>query len=391
MADLRVGIDARPLNAPRLRGMGKYLLGVLSRGLVSGGASWILFGDRPDWPYFGPESDSLEVEIRGCRGWRFHAWEQWLLPRMARRWGVDVLHCTGNTLPFWQPVPTVVTIHDILPWKTLEQENVRPRHAGWYFDKLIPRALKGVEAVITISDQSRKDILSLWPHLESRLHVIRHGIGQPYLEASASPLPQELRAMQVRPPYFVYIGGTAIHKRLDWALRMIRSLHEQDHSPWQLVVCGVEKEAQAAARRTVSESVGARVVFLPFVAEAHMPSLLQNAIGVLYPTLYEGFGLPVLESQAVGTPVLFSDVGSLRELQGPGTEVLPPNDTHAWVATCRRLLEQRAESPSPHEPARQWARQFSWERSAQQHLDVYRLAAAKVSQSPAAVTEADHA
>jgi alpha-1,3-rhamnosyl/mannosyltransferase len=106
-----------------------------------------------------------------------------------------------------------------------------------------------------------------------------------------------------------------------------------------------------------------------------MPPLYYHANAVLYPTLYEGFGFPALEAQAVGTPVLFSALGSLAELQGPDAIVLSPKDFDAWLGTCRRLLRERNEPSLPSPRARAWASGFSWDVSAKRHLDVYRRAA----------------
>jgi alpha-1,3-rhamnosyl/mannosyltransferase len=116
---------------------------------------------------------------------------------------------------------------------------------------------------------------------------------------------------------------------------------------------------------------------LPFISEESLPGLFRHAVATLYPTLYEGFGFPAVESQAVGTPVLFSRVGSLAELEGPGAIVLPEDDLSAWVQTCQRLLGHRRENPTPIEESRQWARRFSWDESARRHLDVYDLAIRK--------------
>ena len=121
------------------------------------------------------------------------------------------------------------------------------------------------------------------------------------------------------------------------------------------------------------------VVFLPFIDEDDMAQLYRQAVAVLYPTLYEGFGLPALEAQAVGTPVLFSALGSLSELVGPAAEILPPNDLNSWLQTCRRLFSQRGESQIPNKAAQQWARQFSWESSATRHLELYQKVAKSIN------------
>ncbi|MSP02547.1 MAG: glycosyltransferase, partial [Acetobacteraceae bacterium] len=104
--------------------------------------------------------------------------------------------------------------------------------------------------------------------------------------------------------------------------------------------------------------------------------LYRHALAVLYPTLYEGFGVPALNAQAVGTPVVFSDVSSLRELVGPTSIALDPEDNGAWIDACRALIGTRLANPAQDRASMEWARQFSWERSAAAHWEVYREAAA---------------
>ena len=103
-----------------------------------------------------------------------------------------------------------------------------------------------------------------------------------------------------------------------------------------------------------------------------MPSLYAHAEAVLYPTLYEGFGFPALESQAAGVPVLMSALGSLTELTGPGAVVVPPHDLPAWVAAAQRILA--GDNPDLA-ASRLWAQRFSWQRTFEQTLAVYRRAA----------------
>src|SRR5262249_35028315 len=108
-----------------------------------------------------------------------------------------------------------------------------------------------------------------------------------------------------------------------------------------------------------------------------------------YPTLYEGFGFPAVESQALGTPALFSALGSLTELCGPGAVTLPPYDLDQWVQVCQGLVGERGLASRPTEDARRWARQFSWEISAQRRLAVYREVAAQAGRRSGAAAKSD--
>jgi alpha-1,3-rhamnosyl/mannosyltransferase len=362
--ELTIGADARCLNVAHLRGMGKYLWHVIDRTAKEPGVRWHLFADRPDLPMHTPASAQAKADVFEMRGYRFRTWEQIGLPWRAVRTGVHLVHSPGSTMPLCQPVPAVVTIHDTVPWQ-LADEVASPR---WYWKLLLPLAFRRCAAVITISDCSRRDLVRLWPWIEAKLHVVPHGIDRAYLEVEPGTLESELAIYGVRAPYMVYIGGIIPRKRLSWALRVWGHLAD---ARVQLVVCGVDKHCWPEVIAQVAEANRTRLCLLPFVPEEQMPRLYQNAVAVLYPTLYEGFGLPALEAQAVGTPVLFSDVGSLSELKGPAACVLPTDDLEAWVSCCRRLLAERSDCPQPIEAARRWAAQFSWDESARKHLEVY--------------------
>src|SRR5262245_19819863 len=117
----RVGTDARCLNTNFVRGMGEYLAPLATHMSASGDIEWFFYGHRPDMPFHTPSGiGPSNVVLRDVRGDRFHVWEQAAMPFRAWRDRVQVLHCVATTLPLWQPVPTVVTIHDTIPWDTGE-------------------------------------------------------------------------------------------------------------------------------------------------------------------------------------------------------------------------------------------------------------------------------
>jgi glycosyltransferase involved in cell wall biosynthesis len=365
--ELRVAVDARCLNCGHLRGMGRYVREVVRRGSAIDGVQWLLLAGRPDLPFHLPECAGVRQEIFRCRGDRIHAWDQLALPwRVARR-RVDVLHCPATAAPWWQPVPTVVTVHDTLGWLPEDPDR------GKYSDYILPAAYKKCAAVITISKSSCRDIVNKWPALKPKIHVIPHGVDDAFLNAAPSGLSDLLRGMGVSPPYLLYVGGELPRKRAQWAVEVLTAVAD---SRLSLVFCGLKPESQDRVRAAVRPDVRPRLVFTSFIPDADMVRLYQNAVALLYPTLYEGFGFPALEAQAVGTPALFSALGSLAELQGPGAIILPSHDLNAWVEVCRKLIAERAEKPRPREDARRWARQFSWQVSASRHLDVYRKAKA---------------
>ena len=360
---LRVAVDARCLNTHHLRGMGKALFELVRRTSSAGIVEWHLFGDRPDQPVHSP-SGPVDFTVFETPGYRLHTWEQLGFPLKVWQAGVDVVHAPATVTPWWQPVPTVVTINDTIPW-TQSDPALPP---GFYRDRLLPSAYGRASALVAISDCSRRDIVALWPHLAAKVHVVPLGVDERYLDATMESGRVVVGERPVTEPYLLYFGGSDPRKRLDWAFDVWRAIAATGVS---LVVCGLEPALFDRVRGSIPRELSDQLFLAPFIPENEMPRLYMRAAAVLYPTLYEGFGLPALEAQAVGTPVLFSDVGSLSELKGPGAHVLPVNDIGAWISAVSGIVGSRTVTPRPDTDARQWARQFSWDVYAQRIIAVY--------------------
>jgi alpha-1,3-rhamnosyl/mannosyltransferase len=360
---LRVAVDARVLNVAHLRGMGKAVYELVRRTAASGAIEWHLLADRPDLPMRAPEADRIHTSVFEQKGHRFHLWEQLALPAAARRLEADLLHATAISMPLWQPIATVVTVHDTIPWQ--DQDPYWP--ACWYRDRLLPAAYHRAAAVITISDSSRRDILARWPRLKQTLHVVSLGVDERYLEAVPDRRPIAIEGRLVTEPYLLYVGGADPRKRLMWALQTWWTSAAKEG--W-FIACGLEPAAHEGIRQMVPRELRERLIIAPYVDEDEMPRLYLRATAVLYPSLYEGFGLPVVEAQAVGTPVLFSDVGSLTELKGPGAVVLPVDDLQAWVRMAS-MLHGQGRAGGPDRIARAWAQQYSWDAFTDRTLAIY--------------------
>ena len=365
---LKVGLVARCLNTEHIRGMGKYVFEMLQQSSPQDGLEWHLFGDDLRYKMIAPEDKPLIVDIFAFRGDRFHLWEQVGLPLRTIKRAIDVLHCTEGTLPYWQPKPTVVTVHDTLSW---DERAATPIEAA-YYDTVLPAALKKCAAVITISESSKTDILARWPWLENKLTVIPHGIEDAYFMPDAGEIPEDLKAVIGSAPYLTYLGGPMERKRFKWALEV---LAKTDHPSLKLIACGFGSNARRTAASNLPSSLQGRVHFANFLSDAELRALYRGAQAVLYPTLYEGFGFPAIEAQAAGVPVIFSPLGSLKELIGPLALIVPPDDLDAWGAAVARAMSMGPRRQDLARQAAAWAKKFSWKESFEKHLAVYRKAA----------------
>lgn len=371
---LKVGVVARCLNTEHLRGMGKYVYELLRQSEQRSDLRWHLFGDDARYSMVAPRSERIATDIFSFRGDRFSAWQQIGVPLRARALDIDLLHATEGALPLWQPKPTVVTVHDTLAWEEREDS----AGARFYWDRLMPAALKRSAAVITISECSRNDILKRWPWLAPKLTVIPHGIDAEYFTPEATPLPAGLAAQLGGAPYAVYVGGPMKRKRADWAIEVLAASRQPG---LKLVICGFNAASRRAANDALAPQLQGRVLFSEFLSDAELRALYRGARAVLYPTLYEGFGFPAIEAQAAGVPVIFSALGSLAELVGPLALVVPPHDLQAWVAALDGACQGGPRREGQVRDAAAWVRRFAWSESFDKHLAVYQDVARAAGQA----------
>ncbi len=368
---LRVGIVARTLNVKHLRGTGRYVQELLRNTVETDDVRWTAYGHDPSTPFLVPSPLQGTTDVFDFRGDRFQLWEQLGLPWRVRRSGVQLLHCAENTVPIWQPVPTVVTIHDTVLW----DEDRPTKLEQHYLHDVQGFAYARCAAVITISESSRRDIAARWPVLADRISVVPHGIADEFFQSTDVPLPDQLQHALGASPYLVYLGGAQPRKRFAWALELLGRCGRDD---LHLVACGFGAGTTAAEQ--VPAALRGRVHFAPFVQDDILVKLYRGALAAVYPTLYEGFGFPAVEAQAAGTPVLFSPVSSLVDLVGPLAWPVEVGDMSAWLAALQEVSTlstfARAERAAR---GVEWARQYSWRRSVEGHFAVFRDVLARAS------------
>jgi glycosyltransferase involved in cell wall biosynthesis len=316
----------------------------------------------------GPWSDLMPAVTVPTRSSRRSEWvlgEQLLLPRIAGRTGVDLLHSLGGTAPARGPRHRVVTIHDP-HYRTHPEAHLGV--AGLGMRVLVPLAAKRSQLVITPSEASRAEIVELLGKNPGAVEAIPHGVG-------ATPPERGLDEAEVRTRHGLGDRRVALslsalrpHKNLPRLLEALAAL-PRDERP-VLVVGGYstahERELRAQVERL---ELADDVRFLGWIDPDELEGLYAAAAFVVFPSLAEGFGLPVLEAMRRGVPVACSDIPTLREVAGDAALLFDPNSVEGIAAALRALNGPDAERLGRAGPER--AAQFSWELSARRHLAAY--------------------
>lgn len=295
--------------------------------------------------------------------------QQLVVPWSVRQSGCDLYHYPSYDPPWLLPRPFVATCYDIEPLRHPELFSAR---IVWYY-RLFAIGLRRAERVIVISENTGRDLVDLLHIPPERIRVIYLGV-----DPSFRPVDNPQTLATVRQQYFLperyvlYLGNTMPHKNLPRLIDAMAQVHRQEPDV-ALLLAGRRDKYRPAIKQAIAIAGLENVVrFLGGISEEDLPVLLSGAQVFAYPSLYEGFGLPVLEAMACGTPVLTSNRSSLPEVVGDCAIVVNPEDTTAIADGILRLLSSPAEAKRFSNAGIQRARQFSWELCAEQHMAVYR-------------------
>ena len=299
--------------------------------------------------------------------------EQVSFPRTCRRQGVEIAHVPYFASPLFPTTPTVVTVHDLIPM-------LLPAYRGSIlvrlYTRLVAAAAKKADIVLTDSEASQQDIVRLLGIPPERVRVIYLAVDDIY-----QPVLDEHRLTGIRrkyglpESYLLYLGGFDQRKNVPTLLKALAQLAKD--SRFFLGVAGRLPEKGSDffpdPRRIVQElGIGERVVFTGWVPEEDKPALYAGARALVFPSLYEGFGLPPLEALACGTPVIASNRGSLPEIVGDGGLLLEPDDVEGLTEAMEKLLADDDLQTDLQQKGLAHAARFSWEKTARETLAVYR-------------------
>jgi glycosyltransferase involved in cell wall biosynthesis len=309
-------------------------------------------------------------------------WMQMLAPRTLSRLQPDVAHFTNGMVPLASPVPTVVTIHDMS--LTLYPRFHPPRRV-LLNRPFVDLAARRADAIITVSQSAKRDIVRLYGLSPERVHVV-HEAAAP----SFRPITDRAELDRVRQRYaladrfILYVGTIEPRKNLLKLIEGFAARRKAGDLPHQLVCAGPYGWLSGNIEKRIDHlRVADAVRFTGYVPFDDLPALYSLAEMFVFPSLYEGFGLPVIEAMASGTPVITGQVAALTEVGGGAAERADRLDAgtlgDAMVALARD--RERREHLISLGLAR--ARTFSWERAARETLDVYRVAANPAAGRPA--------
>jgi glycosyltransferase involved in cell wall biosynthesis len=285
----------------------------------------------------------------------------------------DLFHATEHLLPPLGRVKTVFTFHDAI-YALFPQHHLPMNRA--YLGLMMPRFLRRADAIIAISECSRRDAVRLYGIAPDRMRVIYEGVDPRFRPAEQPGTLEEVRRRYRLPgEYLLAVGTIEPRKNLSMLLDAFLAVrHQSGRQDLRLVIVGKNGWLfQDFYRRLAGMGLddGKQVVFPGFVANEDLPAVYGGAACFVFPSIYEGFGLPVLEAMASGTPVVCSNTSSLPEVAGDAALMVAPDDAGAFANAVERVLADAGLRDDLRARGLRRASQFTWERTAQQTTEVY--------------------
>ena len=304
--------------------------------------------------------------------WLYRLWYRARLPLSVQRFmgKLDLFHSPDFVLPpVGGKIPTLLTVHDL---SFVHFPEVYPRVLVDYLNKVVPWSVARATHILADSEATKQDLRAVWQVPAEKISVLYSGVSAAFGKVTDKG---EITAVLHKynlpaAPYLLSVGTVQPRKNYQMLIQAFAPLAAR--FPHNLYIAGGKGWLYDEMMTEIEkQGLAGRVRFIGFVADEDLPTLYSAAALYLFPSIYEGFGLPMLEAMACGLPVLAADVSSLPEVGGETAVLLPPHDPHRWTETMAAVLSNPAQQKQMIAAGYQQVQKFTWQKSAARLLAIY--------------------
>lgn len=370
----RIGIDAR-FYGPLGKGLGRYTKEIVDRVTrMDDTNEYVVFLSRDNFHEFDCPNDRVVKVIADIR-WYTLA-EQIRMPRLIKKYKVDLMHFPHFNVPVFCGCPFVVTVHDLILTKfptqratTLSPIKYRIKNLGYKY--VIHSAVKKARAIIAVSEFTKKDIIQQFRADKNRIKVTYEGVA-----AGFCPLDRDDKKVvfkyNINKPYLLYVGNAYPHKNLGALIKVMAQINKAEQG-LQLILVGKEDYFYNRLKDKVRQAGLSETVLFPgFVPDEDLGCLYRQAAAYVFPSLYEGFGLPPLEAMQHGCPVISSDRASMPEILGKAALYFDPESQDSMCGAIQAMRQDEDFRNRMIGKGFVQASKYNWNNCAQDTLRTYR-------------------
>ena len=302
----------------------------------------------------------------------YPVWEQITLPRAAKKYKLDILHCTSNTAPIFCDIPLVLTLHDIIFLEPRDKNNKSLyQNMGWlYRRKVVPKILDKCRRIITVSNFEKQNIINKLNIPEKRMAMIYNGYNEWF--TTFRDVADIYKSYIDKPGYFFFLGNTDPKKNTERTLIAYSKYLEKSSVKRKLLMADLDKEyLNGIIERNHIENIREQIVMPGYIVNSDLPYIYNRAFAFLYTSLRESFGIPLLEAMACGTPVITSNTSSMPEIAGNDAILINPESSDEIAEKMLQLENNELYYNAQKEIGLKRAELFSWKKTAEQLLSLY--------------------
>jgi len=376
---MRIGIEAQRLFRPHKHGMDRVALELIKNLQVLDEENEYFIFVKPDEDC-NILSDTKNFEIVEIEGGSYPVWEQLKLPKFAKAYNCDLLHCTSNTAPLALKMPLVITLHDIIFKESSVLEQLASR-ASWYqkignlYRRLIVNAIiKKSDKLITVSNFEKQNISKIYNLDDTKIRTVHNGVNKNFTSVIDINKKQEIKELYNLPERFLFhFGNTDPRKNTARVLKAFDRYLKTKDSEIKLVLAGLNEDNLHSILKEIDLIVELRdnIVLTGYVADKDLPVIFNLSEVFLFPSLREGFGIPIIEAMACGVAVITSNTSSMPEVAGDAACLINPNSTESIYNAIDRVLTDLQYKDQLIRNGFQQCTNFSWENMAKNVLEVY--------------------
>ena len=363
-----IGIDAR-FYGPRQKGLGRYVQKLVDNlEKVDSDNQYIIFLRKENWSEYRPKNPNFKKVLADYPWYGIR--EQFLMPLKIWQQRIDLMHFPHFNLPVFCFSPFVVTIHDLVLRRFPTRRASKLSPISYWLKNIayrivISSAISRSKKIITVSNYTKEDILKYFKVDPNKIEVIYEG-------RPDKSINNTIVKNNITRPYLLYVGNAYPHKNLEQLVFAFKKLIDDHQMNLGLVLVGEIDYFYKRLMNACPKALLDKIVFTDFLPDDDLNVLYQNASVYVFPSLYEGFGLPPLEAMSYSLPVVSSKAACLPEILGSAAIYFNPEDTSEMASQIKKVLEDKKLRQKLISLGQQRIKKYSWSKTALQTFELYR-------------------
>jgi glycosyltransferase involved in cell wall biosynthesis len=366
---MKIAIDARGVNWYKGTGIGTYTDKIL-RYMIENNKenTYQIYWSGENYDKY--KNNNTKIIMASKKHHRF--FEQLYFPNNLIKEKVDIYHVPQNGIGLCEMISCkkVVTIHDLIPY--ILPETVGSGYLLKFIEEM-PKIINMADGIITVSECSKRDILKFFPIDETKVFVTPLAADDKYKPLDRTNCKNILKEnYNIDKPFILYIGGFSPRKNVKSLIISFSEIYKDLQKEYQLLLVGANKDDGNSLKQLITNvNMDSKIKFTGFVPEEVLPIFYNTCDVFVYPSLYEGFGLPPLEAMSCGTPVITSNISSIPEVVGDGGILIDPFNTESLKNALKDILNNDCKRRELGLKALERASHFSWKNTTKKTIEVY--------------------